>query len=77
MPVISVRNLKKTYVVGDIQVHALRGVDVDVEQGEFVCVTGPSGSGKSTFLHILGCLDKPTAGHYVLDGQDVSKMSRD
>ena len=77
MPVISVRSLKKTYVVGDIQVHALRGVDVDVEQGEFVCVTGPSGSGKSTFMHILGCLDKPTAGHYVLDGQDVSKMSRD
>jgi putative ABC transport system ATP-binding protein len=77
MPVISVRNLKKTYIVGDIQVHALRGVDVDVEPGEFVCVTGPSGSGKSTFMHILGCLDKPTAGHYVLDGQDVSKMSRD
>ena len=77
MPVISVRSLKKTYVVGDIQVHALRGVDVDVEQGEFVCVTGPSGSGKSTFMHILGCLDKPTAGHYVLDGQDVSTMSRD
>ena len=77
MPVISVRNLKKTYVVGDIQVHALRGVAVDVEPGEFVCVTGPSGSGKSTFMHILGCLDKPTSGEYILDGQDVSKMSRD
>jgi putative ABC transport system ATP-binding protein len=77
MPVISVSSLKKTYVVGDIQVHALRGVDVDVEQGEFVCVTGPSGSGKSTFMHILGCLDKPTSGQYILDGQDVSKMSRD
>jgi len=77
MPVISVQNLKKTYVVGDIQVHALRGVSVDVEQGEFVCVTGPSGSGKSTFMHILGCLDRPTAGQYVLDGHDVSKMSRD
>jgi putative ABC transport system ATP-binding protein len=77
MPVISVHDLKKTYVVGDIQVHALRGVSVDVEPGEFVCVTGPSGSGKSTFMHILGCLDRPTAGQYVLDGQDVSKMSRD
>ena len=77
MPVISVRNLKKTYVVGDIQVHALRGVDVDVEAGEFLCVTGPSGSGKSTFMHILGCLDRPTSGQYILDGQDVSTMSRD
>ncbi|MCX6551499.1 MAG: ABC transporter ATP-binding protein [Acidobacteria bacterium] len=77
MPVISVRDLKKTYVVGDIQVHALRGVDVDVEQGEFLSVTGPSGSGKSTFMHILGCLDRPTSGRYILDGQDVSTMSRD
>ena len=77
MPVISVRNLKKTYVVGDIQVHALRGVNVDVESGEFVSVTGPSGSGKSTFMHILGCLDRPTSGQYILDNQDVSKMSRD
>ena len=77
MPVISVSDLRKTYVVGDIQVHALRGVGVDVEPGEFVCVTGPSGSGKSTFMHILGCLDRPTSGRYILDGQDVSKMSRD
>jgi putative ABC transport system ATP-binding protein len=77
MPVISVQNLKKTYVVGDIQVHALRGVSVDVEPGEFLAVTGPSGSGKSTFMHILGCLDRPTSGKYVLDGQDVSKMSKD
>ena len=77
MAVISVRNLKKTYVVGDIQVHALRGVASDVEQGEFLAVTGPSGSGKSTFMHILGCLDRPTSGQYVLDGQDVSKMSKD
>jgi putative ABC transport system ATP-binding protein len=77
MPVISVKNLRKTYVVGDIQVHALRGVSVDVEPGEFLAVTGPSGSGKSTFMHILGCLDRPTGGQYILDGQDVSKMSRD
>jgi putative ABC transport system ATP-binding protein len=77
MPVISVKKLAKTYVVGDIQVHALRGVDVDVEPGEFVAVTGPSGSGKSTFMHILGCLDRPTSGQYILDSQDVSTMSRD
>jgi putative ABC transport system ATP-binding protein len=77
MAVISVRNLKKTYILGDIQVHALRGVNVEVQEGEFVTVTGPSGSGKSTFMHIMGCLDKPTSGQYFLDGQDVSKMSGD
>jgi putative ABC transport system ATP-binding protein len=76
MPVISVRNLVKTYIVGDIQVHALRGVSLDVEAGEFLAVTGPSGSGKSTFMHILGCLDRPTSGQYFLNDQDVSRMSK-
>lgn len=76
MPVISVRDLKKTYVVGDIEVRALRHVSLDVEQGEFLSVTGPSGSGKSTFMHILGCLDRPTSGQYFLDGHDVSRLTR-
>jgi putative ABC transport system ATP-binding protein len=76
MPVISVHDLKKTYVVGDIEVRALRHVSMDVEAGEFLAVTGPSGSGKSTFMHILGCLDRPTSGQYFLDGKDVSQLSK-
>lgn len=76
-PVISVKNLVKTYVVGEIEVKALRGVNLDVQPGEFLAVTGQSGSGKSTFMHIAGCLDKPTAGQYFLDGEDVSRMSKD
>jgi putative ABC transport system ATP-binding protein len=76
MAVISVRDIKKTYIVGDIEVRALRHVSMDVEAGEFLSVTGPSGSGKSTFMHILGCLDHPTSGQYFLDGKDVSRLSR-
>jgi len=75
--VISVRNLVKTYVVGEVEVKALRGVSLDVQPGEFLAVTGTSGSGKSTFMHIVGCLDRPTSGQYLLDGQDVSRMSKD
>ena len=76
-PVIAVRDLVKTYYVGEVTVRALRGANLDVYPGEFVAVTGPSGSGKSTLMHILGCLDRPTSGQYILDGKDVSKMSKD
>ncbi len=75
-PSISVQDLTKVYDLGEIQVRALRGVTVDIDEGEFVAVIGPSGSGKSTFMHILGCLDRPTKGRYLLDGHDVSTLSR-
>jgi putative ABC transport system ATP-binding protein len=76
-PTIAVRDLTKTYEVGEIEVRALRGVTIEVPPGEFLSVTGPSGSGKSTFMHILGCLDRPTSGQYLLDSKDVSRLSRD
>ena len=73
--VISLDSVSKTYEMGDNSVHALDEVSLTVEQGEFVTVTGASGSGKSTLMHILGCLDKPTAGRYFLRGEDVSDLS--
>lgn len=73
---ISVQELTKVYDLGEVKVRALRGVSVDIQEGEFVSVIGPSGSGKSTFMHILGCLDRPSSGTYVLDGADVSKLSK-
>ena len=72
---IEIRDLKKTYRVGDVDVHALRGVDLSVAHGEFVCVVGPSGSGKSTLFHILGGLTPPTSGHIQIDGRDLLKMT--
>ena len=77
MSMISLSNLTKTYQMGDNTVHALRSVSLDVEQGEFVTIIGPSGSGKSTLMHILGCLDRPTSGQFLLNGRDVSSLPRD
>jgi putative ABC transport system ATP-binding protein len=75
-PLISVRDLTKTYDLGEQQVRALRGISLDIMPGEFVALTGPSGSGKSTFMHLLGCLDRPTSGQYLLNGRNVSALDK-
>jgi putative ABC transport system ATP-binding protein len=72
---VSTRDLAKTYKVGDVEIRALRGVSLDVKPGEFVALTGASGSGKSTFMHLLGCLDRPTGGQYLFNGRDVAELS--
>lgn len=75
--IISVKHLTKIYRMGDLEVHALRGIDLDIHAGDFVAIMGKSGSGKSTFMNIVGCLDIPTKGSYLLDGEDVHSMTRD
>jgi putative ABC transport system ATP-binding protein len=75
--VIVVEQLRKTYTLGEFTVEALRGIDLRLQRGEFVAIMGASGSGKSTFMNILGCLDRPTSGRYLLDGVDVSCLSSD
>ncbi|MCX8027642.1 MAG: ABC transporter ATP-binding protein [Thermodesulfovibrionales bacterium] len=77
MALIDIRNICKTYDLGDVKVNALCGVSTVIDKGEFVAIMGPSGSGKSTFMNILGCLDTPTTGKYLLDGVDVEGLSRD
>lgn len=76
VPVIAVEDVHKYYDLGETKVHALRGVDLKIEPGEFVAIMGSSGSGKSTFMNMLGCLDKPSSGHYVLEGTDVSQLDK-
>lgn len=73
---IEVRNLTKVYGSGEVAVHALDGVNLSIPRGEFAAIMGPSGSGKSTLMNILGCLDRPTAGEYILDGRDVSQLGK-
>jgi len=75
--IISVKNLVKIYQMGDLEVHALRGIQLDVNKGDFIAIMGKSGSGKSTFMNIIGCLDVPTKGEYLPDGTDVGKMNKD
>jgi putative ABC transport system ATP-binding protein len=75
LPLIHLSQVTKTYDAGELAVQALRGVDLNVEKGQMVAVIGPSGSGKSTLMHIMGCLDTPTSGTFVLDGEDVSELS--
>jgi putative ABC transport system ATP-binding protein len=75
-PVVALEGITRVFSLGDVDVHALRGVSLTVERGEFVAVMGSSGSGKSTLMNVIGCLDRPTAGRYLLNGDDVSQQSR-
>jgi putative ABC transport system ATP-binding protein len=73
---ISTHNLIKIYQLGDFEIQALRGIDLSIDRGDFVAIMGPSGSGKSTLMHIIGCLDRPTKGSYLLEGKDISSLDR-
>src|SRR6059036_2401765 len=77
MALIDIRDVSKIYQMGDVEVHALRGISLTIDQGEMVAIMGPSGSGKSTLMNILGCLDQPTSGTYILDGENVGSLNDD
>jgi putative ABC transport system ATP-binding protein len=77
MPLLALEDVRRVYRLGDVEVAALQGVSLTVDRGEFVAIMGASGSGKSTLLNLIGCLDRPTSGRYLLDGHDVGRMSRD
>src|SRR5678815_3047047 len=77
MPLIETRDLWKTYVMGDEEIHALRGVNISIERGEYVAIMGPSGSGKSTLMNLIGCLDTPSKGSYLLNDKEVAAMNDD
>ncbi len=76
-PVIELDHIHKVYTMGDVEVHALRGISLTIREGEFIAIMGASGSGKSTMMNIVGCLDRPTRGTYILDGDNVSELSKD
>ncbi|MBM3837405.1 MAG: ABC transporter ATP-binding protein [Verrucomicrobia bacterium] len=75
--IVKLENFRKTYYTGEVEVHAVRGVSLEIQQGEFVAIMGASGSGKSTMMNSIGCLDRPTGGRYLLDGVDVGELGRD
>src|SRR2546426_10573736 len=77
VPVIQLEDFHKTYVSGEVEVHAVRGVTLTIQPGEFVAIMGASGSGKSTMMNTLGCLDRPTSGRFLLDGVNVGELNRD
>src|SRR5690242_544851 len=77
MGLIETRELWKTYVMGSEEIHALRGVSINIERGEYVAIMGPSGSGKSTLMNLIGCLDTPSKGSYLLNGKEVAAMNDD